>query len=117
MKYTASGGTKPRSRISSETMAKLSTRPLDVICIGNDGYEASLEKLKIYSTTADADAEKHGLLRVIDESGESYLYPRSLFLALPKPMATKVKAAMAIRVKATGRRRKKKDAPRRKTAA
>jgi hypothetical protein len=51
-----------------------------VICIENSDYPASLEKRKIYETVADADAEKHGQLRVIDESGEDYLYPKEYFV-------------------------------------
>ena len=49
-----------------------------VICIDNSGYEVSLERRKIYLSIPDARAEKLGQLRVIDESGEDYLYPRSL---------------------------------------
>lgn len=50
-----------------------------VICIDNHGYEVSLEMRKLYEVMADADAEKHGQIRVIDESGEDYLYPATLF--------------------------------------
>ena len=45
-----------------------------VVCVKNAGYEASLELRKLYSTIPDPDAKKHKLLRVIDESGEDYLY-------------------------------------------
>ena len=45
------------------------------VCIDNHGYEVSLEMRKLYEIVADADAEKHGQIRVIDESGEDYLYP------------------------------------------
>jgi len=48
------------------------------ICINNRGYEVSLERRKLYEILADADAEKHQQIRVIDESGEDYLYPASL---------------------------------------
>ncbi len=51
-----------------------------VICIENSDYPASLEKRKIYETVADTDAAKHGQLRVIDESGEDYLYPKECFV-------------------------------------
>ena len=50
-----------------------------VVCISNEGYEASLERLKIYQTIPDRDAAKHGQVRVIDESGEDYLYPAAMF--------------------------------------
>ena len=51
-----------------------------VICVDNSDYPASLEKRKIYETVADADAAKHGQIRVIDESGEDYLYPAECFV-------------------------------------
>jgi hypothetical protein len=51
-----------------------------VVCVQNKGYPASLELRKLYEVLPDADAEGHGLIRVVDESGEDYLYPRNLFL-------------------------------------
>ena len=51
-----------------------------VICIDNSGYEVSLERRKIYVTIPDARAAKSGQLRVIDESGEGYLYPKDSFV-------------------------------------
>jgi hypothetical protein len=56
-----------------------------VVCVRNTGYPASLELRKIYQALPDADAEAHNLLRVIDESGEDYLYPEKFFLALDLP--------------------------------
>ena len=53
-----------------------------VICIKNDDYQASLEKRKVYRVVSDKVAEKRGLLRVMDESGESYLYPENHFLSI-----------------------------------
>ena len=50
-----------------------------VLCIKNDGYDVSLEPRKLYESVPDSDAEKHDQIRIIDESGEDYLYPRSLF--------------------------------------
>ena len=55
-------------------------KALFVICIENSEYPASLEKRKIYEAVPDADAEKHGQVRVIDESGEDYLYPSECFI-------------------------------------
>jgi len=52
------------------------------VCIDNTGYAASLEARKLYLTEDDHKAETLGLVRVIDESGESYLYPQSLFLPM-----------------------------------
>jgi len=50
-----------------------------VVCVSNEGYEASLERLKIYQTVPDRGAAKHAQIRVIDESGEDYLYPVTMF--------------------------------------
>ena len=54
--------------------------PHFVICIDNSEYPASLEKRKIYEAIEDAGAAKLGQLRVIDESGEDYLYPEECFV-------------------------------------
>jgi hypothetical protein len=58
-----------------------------VICVKNDGYEVSLELRKIYIAVPDASAEQHGLRRVIDESGEDYLYPANFFVEIALPQA------------------------------
>ena len=66
-----------------------------VVCINNDGYPAWLEKRKIYVLLRDPVAEKRGLLRIIDESGEDYLYPKTFFrsIALPQSVRKAVLAA------------------------
>jgi len=65
-----------------------------VVCVDNHGYEVSLEMRKLYEivTDADADAEKHGQNRVIDESGEDYLYPETAFdrISLPENIIERV---------------------------
>ena len=61
------------------------TAPRFLICVENKGYVVSLEKRKIYLALPDAAALKHGQVRVIDESGEDYLYPKSLFLPITIP--------------------------------
>lgn len=55
------------------------------ICINNSEYPASLELHKIYRVLPDEDAEQDGDLRVIDESGEDYLYPSEWFMKLELP--------------------------------
>lgn len=65
-----------------------------VVCVKNKGYPASLELRKVYEVLPDPDAERHGLLRVVDEDGEDYLYPQSYFVAIEVPAA----AARAISV-------------------
>jgi len=55
------------------------------ICIENKAYPASLEFGKIYRVLTDEKAAKHKLIRVIDESGEAYLYAASSFVAVELP--------------------------------
>ncbi|HET6568788.1 MAG TPA: hypothetical protein VFG50_12550 [Rhodothermales bacterium] len=65
------------------------------ICINNDGYPASLERRKIYEVITDLEAASHGMLRIIDESGEDYLYSASHFVltTLPESVERALKAA------------------------
>ncbi|CAA9365036.1 MAG: hypothetical protein AVDCRST_MAG89-4023 [uncultured Gemmatimonadetes bacterium] len=53
------------------------------LCVRNEGYPASLEIRKLYPVLPDLDAAEHGLIRVVDESGEDYLYPADNFLMIP----------------------------------
>jgi len=55
------------------------------VCINNSGYPASLELHKIYRVIPDEDAAADGDIRVIDESGEDYLYPASRFVEVKLP--------------------------------
>jgi hypothetical protein len=59
------------------------------VCINNDGFPTSLEKRKIYVLLRDALAEKRGLVRIIDESGSDYLYPKTLFRSIALPQSVK----------------------------
>jgi hypothetical protein len=56
-----------------------------VVCINNKGYPASLERRKLYLVVPDLQAEAHGMIRVIDESGEDYLFPADLFASVELP--------------------------------
>jgi hypothetical protein len=56
-----------------------------VICINNEGYEVSLEKGKVHQTQSDKAAQKRGLVRVIDESGDDHLFPKALFVVIRLP--------------------------------
>ena len=56
------------------------------ICIDNSDYEASLIRRKLYEVLPDEKAEQDELLRVIDESGEDYLYHRSHFILIELPV-------------------------------
>ena len=55
------------------------------VCIRNEGHEESLELRKIYEVLADSAAAKHEMVRVIDEEGEDYLYPKRWFMPIELP--------------------------------
>lgn len=74
-------------------MTKAQAKQL-VVCVDNAGYAASLEKRKIYVALRDASAEKHGLMRIIDESGDDYLYPKAFLRPIALPQAVR-KAVLA----------------------
>jgi hypothetical protein len=59
--------------------------PRYVLCVNNKGYAASLERRKIYVCLTDNKAEERGYIRVIDESGEDYLFPAGRFVAIDVP--------------------------------
>ena len=69
-------------------MTKMQAKQL-VVCVDNEGYAVSLEKRKIYVALRDAAAEKHNMLRIVGESGEDYLYPKSFFRTIALPQAVK----------------------------
>ena len=77
-------------------MPMRSTAKQFVVCLENEGYEVSLERRKIYRLLPDADAAKHRLMRIIDESGEDYLYPQRFFapIELPQVIRRAVLAAV-----------------------
>jgi hypothetical protein len=61
-------------------------QPTLVVCISNDDYPAALEVRKIYHVVPDPAAAVHHLLRIIDESGEDYLYPDGYFIPIDLPL-------------------------------
>lgn len=77
-------------------MATKSTRKGFGVCLRNRGYEVSLERRKIYQVLPDPEAAKHKQIRVIDESGDDYLYPQSFFapIELPQTLRRAVQAAV-----------------------
>jgi hypothetical protein len=68
---------------------KENAQPQFAVCIDNEGYPASLELRKIYRVLPDKKAAKHSLIRVVDESGEDYLYPERFFVPIRLPQALK----------------------------
>ena len=71
------------------------------VCIKNAGYAASLELRKLYEVIEDSEAEKDDMIRIIDESGEDYLYSADRFVFAPLPAA--VEQAVLEATEATAR--------------
>jgi hypothetical protein len=88
MRRPGSVARNSRSSTCFEVMTKTQAKQL-VVCVENDGYAASLEKRKIYVALRDTAADKHDMLRIIDESGEDYLYPKAFFRSIALPQAVK----------------------------
>ena len=59
-----------------------------VVCVSNKGYPASLELRKLYQVLPDEQAAKLRQIRVVDESGQDYLYPEQYFARVQLPQAT-----------------------------
>ena len=78
-------------KTNSATQSQLSL----VVCVDNTDYPASLERRKIYQVLPDEQAAEHSLVRVIDESGEDYLYPADYFLAVELPQPVQQALALA----------------------
>jgi len=77
-------------------MSNLHT-PKAVVCVANEGNEISLQLWKIYKPLRDVDAESEGLIRVIDESGEDYLFPAENFIPIELPRGVKASFERAAR--------------------
>jgi len=76
-------------------MEKNKKEQVFVLCVENKDCE-DLEKRKIYKVLPDVEAEKEGYLRVIDESGEDYLYPQSYFVLVKLPREAQEALRVAI---------------------
>lgn len=59
-----------------------------ILCIDNTGYQASLESRKLYQRITDPKADILGMVRVVDESGDSYLYNKQMFASIPTEFET-----------------------------
>jgi len=92
-KSSSGSGTLTKAMRTPE--ASKTTQRRFVVCLHNAGYPASLELHKIYRVLPDADAEKHGDIRIVDESGEDYLHPADWFAAIevPEPVAASLAKA------------------------
>lgn len=68
-----------------------------VVCVANQGNEVSLQLWKIYKTIRDEDAQSEGFVRVVDESGEDYLFPEENFVPIELPRGVKTPFERAVR--------------------
>jgi len=90
MKHTASVKKSSSARdISTRSRKSAAGARQFAVCVNNDGYETSLERNKIYIVLPDKDAERTGDLRVVDESGEDYLFSADRFVAIEVPAAVR----------------------------
>jgi hypothetical protein len=89
MKHTASARKSSSARGTSTRSRKPANRRQFVVCVDNNGYETSLERNKIYVVLPDKDAGSDGDLRIVDESGEDYLFSADRFVAIDVPAAVK----------------------------
>ena len=86
------------SAISTRRRAGATRRRAEyfVVCLDNEGYEASLEPRKFYVAIPDPEADTHGQLRVVDESGEDYLFPAGKFAAVRVPPGLRKRLLAAV---------------------
>jgi len=89
MQRTGSVGKKSRSSAGSKSEPKSRAAVGYVLCISNRRYPASLELLKVYRSLKDGTARRDGFVRVIDESGEDYLYPKDYFVPIDLPISAR----------------------------
>lgn len=85
MKRTASERKKSKSSVRSKPRTGKSSF---AICVDNREYPASLERGKVYRVLSDSFAQQHRLIRVVDESGEDYLFSQKYFrpISLSRPI-------------------------------
>jgi hypothetical protein len=82
-KNSSARGTSTRSRKAIAADRQFA------VCVDNNGYEASLERNKIYVVISDKDAESGTDIRIVDESGEDYLFSAIRFVPIEVPAAVK----------------------------
>ena len=97
MKRTASARKSSSASGTSTRRKAAAAEPGFAVCVRNEGYEASLERNKIYAVLPDNEAERDGDLRVVDESGEDYLFSADRFVAIEVPSAVRASLLKASR--------------------
>jgi len=96
MKRMASVARNSRSSGSStgrKRRGRVGSAPHYVLCVNNAGYPASLDLGKLYRCLRDPKAMRHAMWRIVDESGEDYLYPSDWFIEITLPAAAKRRLA------------------------
>ena len=88
---------KRNSRARGTSTRRAAPRLTFAVCVRNEGYEASLERNKIYAVLPDDEAERDGDLRVVDESREDYLFAADRFVAIEVPTAVRASLLKASR--------------------
>ena len=71
-------------------MTRHNAQSVYLLCIKNEGYPASLDVRKVYTALNDLVAAERGLVRVIDESGDDYLYPHEFFVPIEIPKDARI---------------------------
>ena len=97
MKRTASAKKSSSASGTSTRRKTAATERRFAVCVRNEGYEASLERNKIYPVLPDDEAERDGDLRVVDESGEDYLFSADRFVAIEVPSVVRASVLKASR--------------------
>src|SRR5205085_7059667 len=80
----------------------MSRMPNTVVCVANKGNEVSLQLWKIYKALPDAEAELEGMLRVVDEDGEDYLFPEENFVPIELPAGMRTSFERSVRLQRKG---------------
>jgi hypothetical protein len=89
MKHMASVKKNSSGKDTSTKPGRTARSSQFLVCINNRGYEASLERNKIYLAVRDEEADQAGDVRIVDESGEDYLYSRKRFVPIDVPATVK----------------------------
>lgn len=85
-KSSSRGRSGSDKRVVRETRTQVGAAHF-AVCVRNDDYPASLELRKLYPVLQDEFADEHDMIRVIDESGEDYLYPNEYFVRVDLPQS------------------------------
>jgi hypothetical protein len=90
----ASARRSTKLKLSSKKREHSTTPGGYLLCVRNDGYPVALEVHKIYEARSDPKTAGQGFRRVVDESGENYLYPRDFFVPITLSKAAKMALSM-----------------------